>query len=370
METVKTTPAYVIYKMAKMLDQSVQQLDPLCFDQYFETGEFSRCTTAPTAEMIMSFVQRHVSQISFEVVASMGEVPAMAAARDLNMIASVVTRFGIPMHAVPHLESLLILLAEKTREVPTDTVFGYGSRNPGGRRRRSFTQTTEEELFINSFTDGMNSLVVTLAALETVQVMSLANGRYSLLVREAISGFQGMSEAILNVRKHVTPDFFTQKLRPFFEPKTIRRTTYFAAGGAQMPVTVVDLTMWGVEDTDRIYVGYRNENLRYLPQCYRSKLESVFRAPSILRAATAELEGQVSASARDNSLASLRALKDFADQIIKFRAPHFAVARANMKIRSEGSVGSGGYDLSILEYLIKKTRAFAGHMTTLESQMT
>jgi monodechloroaminopyrrolnitrin synthase len=358
MDTVKTAPAYTIYKMGKLLDQSVQELDPLSFDQYFVSGEFSCCATALSAEAILSFAERNVNQISFETIAKMGEVPAMAAARDLNMVASAVTRFGIPMHTVPQLESFLILLAEKTREVPTDTVFGYGARNPKGNRRRSFTRTSEEDVFIDSFTEGMNSLTVTLAALETVQTMSLTNGRYSMLVREAMCGFQKMSESILNVRKHISPDFFTHKLRPFFEPKTIRGKTYFAAGGAQMPVTVVDLILWGVEDFDRVYVGYRSENLRYLPRFYQAEVESIFQSPSILQSVSVELSGGAPIKGNENVQSSLAALKEFADQIIRFRAPHLGVAKANMKIRSAGSVGSGGYDLFILQHLIDRTKKF------------
>ena len=369
MDTVKTAPAYTIYKMGKLLDQSVQELDPLGFDQYFVSGEFSGCATALSAEAISAFVEGNVNQISFDTMAQMAEVPAMAAARDLNMIASAVTRFGIPMHTVPQLESFLILLAEKTREVPTDTVFGYGARNPKGNRRRSFTRTSEEDVFIDSFTEGMNSLIVTLAALETVQTMSLANGRYPLLVREAMYGFQKMSESILNVRKHITPDFFTHKLRPFFEPKTIRGKTYFAAGGAQMPVTVIDLILWGIEDSDRVYVGYRSENLRYLPRFYQTQVESIFQSPSIQQTVRVELSGDVPINVKEKMQTSLNALKELADQIIRFRAPHFGVAKANMKIRSAGSVGSGGYDIFILQHLIDRTKKFKASLTELEKKI-
>lgn len=369
MDTVKTAPAYTIYKMGKLLDQSVQELDPLYFDQYFVSGKFSECATALSAEAILAFVERTVNQISFDTVIKMAEVPAMAAARDLNMVASALTKFGIPMHVVPQLESLLVLLSDKTREVPTDTVFGYGSRNPKGERRRSFTRTSEEDVFIDSFTEGMNSLIVTLAALETVQTMSLENGRYSLLVKEAVFGFQKMSESILNVRKHITPDFFTHKLRPFFEPKTVHGKTYFAAGGAQMPVTVVDLILWGVEDSDRVYVGYRSENLRYLPRFYQAEVESIFQFPSIQQAVSLEMGHDIPKNAKENVRASLAALKEFADQIIRFRAPHLGVAKANMKIRSAGSVGSGGYDIFILQHLIDRTKKFKTSMEVFEQRM-
>jgi len=179
-------------------------------------------------------------------------------------------------------------------------------------------------------------------------------------------GFQKMSESILNVRKHITPDFFTHRLRPFFEPKTIRGKTYFAAGGAQMPVTVVDLILWGIDDSDRVYVGYRSENLRYLPRFYQAKVESIFQSSSIQQSVSVELSGGIPINAKDNVKSSLAALKEFADQIIRFRAPHFGVAKANMKIRSEGSVGSGGYDIFILQHLIDRTKKFKASVAALE----
>lgn len=157
-----------------------------------------------------------------------------------------------------------------------------------------------------------------------------------------------------------------RNLRPFFEPKTLRGNTYFAAGGAQMPVTMVDLILWGVEDTDRTYVGYRNENLRYLPRSYRSKVEVITSSPSILSQITEQVASGLHLSGQERALESITSLRQFADQIIKFRAPHLAIAKANMRIRSTDAVGSGGYDVRILEYLISRTKAFKAKLSELE----
>ncbi|MEX0917050.1 MAG: monodechloroaminopyrrolnitrin synthase PrnB family protein, partial [Candidatus Paceibacterota bacterium] len=230
MTSVKTVSAYVVYKMGKLLDQSVSMLDPLGFDEYFTNNRFSKMATADDAESLKGFLSEVVAVISLDFIKSLDEVSAMAAARDLNMVASVVARFGIPMHECPHLEELLLILAEKTNEVPTDTVFGYGSRNPAGARQRSFTKTNEESLFIESFSAGMNGLMVTLAGLETIQSMEISDSRYAPFVEESARYLQQMQKAILSVRNHITPDFFTHQLRPFFDPKTIRGQTYFAAG--------------------------------------------------------------------------------------------------------------------------------------------
>lgn len=366
MSTVKSSPAYVIYKMARLLDQSVSTLDPLGFDMYFESGQFVQISQAANGRLVRNFIGEAVSQIQPTFIQSLREIESMAAARDLNMIASVATRFEIPMRELPTLEELLLLLATRTNEVPTDTVFGYGTRNPPGTRRRSFTKSKEENLFIDSFSKGMSSITPSLAGLETVQSMDITNPRFSALVVESTGHFSEMQSSILEVREHITPEFFTHNLRPFFEPKTLRGNTYFAAGGAQMPVTMVDLILWGVEDTDRTYVGYRNENLRYLPRSYRSKVEVITSSPSILSQITEQVASGLHLSGQERALESITSLRQFADQIIKFRAPHLAIAKANMRIRSTDAVGSGGYDVRILEYLISRTKAFKAKLSELE----
>lgn len=370
MTAVKTESAYVVYKMGKLLDQSASMLDPLDFDKYFVSGIFSRLATSDDIGPLSDFLSDVVSIITLEKIKSLDEVSAMAAARDLNMVASVVTKFGVPMHQFPHLEELLLILAEKTNEVPTDTVFGYGSRNPAGSRQRSFTRTEEEALFIESFSAGMNGLVATLAGLETVQSMKIFDSRYAPLVRESTQYLKEMQDAILRVRKHITPDFFTNRLRPFFDPKSLRGQTYFAAGGAQMPVTMIDLLLWGIEDVDRTYVGYRNENLRYLPRSYRSKVGMIMGQSSILERVRTQTSRPIPSSAIPVVTSSIESLQELADQLIRFRGPHLSVAKANMKIREQGSVGSGGYDVMILQYLINKTKYFKSQLNLVRQVIT
>jgi len=370
MTSVKTVSAYVVYKMGKLLDQSVSMLDPLGFDEYFVSDRFSQMATASNDVLLKRFLAKTIAAIPLEFARSLDEVSSMAAARDLNMVASAVTRFGMPIHEFPHLEELLLILVEKTREVPTDTVFGYGSRNPTGLRQRSFTKTHEESLFIESFSAGMGGLMVTLAGLETIQSMEVSDSRYVPFIEESVRYLQQMQESILSVRKHITPEFFTHRLRPFFDPKTIRGHTYFAAGGAQMPVTMIDLLLWGVEEADRTYVGYRNENLRYLPRSYRSKVEIIMSRPSILKSVQTQINHGIPPLARTATLSSILSLQSLADQLIRFRGPHLSVAKANMRIRSEGSVGSGGYDVSILQYLINRTKNFKTSLAGLEKQLS
>lgn len=355
MVLVKETAAYAVYKLAALVDQSVAAVDPLNLDGIF-LSQFHTWIDNEDADGMIAFIQFHMCQQPAGLVREVNEINAMAATRDLAMFAAALTRLGVPVNTVPVLESHLLRLSKKTREVPADTVFSYGPRNPTGKRRRTFTQLAEEQHFIQSFTSGMAGINVALAALETMQGLALDDPDFVLFTDEANEGFRNMVKAMRDVRRIVTPDIFTHKLRPFFEPKVIGGATYFAPGGAHMPLTLIDLMLWGAEDTNREYLAYRNENLRYLPMSYRSRISEMFRRGSLYEH-TKRVSGVVySQSSKAVVRRSLQALDELLSTVVRFRAPHLATAKENMRVRPEGSLGSGGYQVIILEHLLGRTR--------------
>ena len=365
---IKRNPAYVIYKMGRLLDQSVSDLDPFGLDGFFEFG-FTKFANASSSGEMLNFVEQHFSGISFANFMNLNEVSAMAATRDLGMLAAAFTKLGVRISDVPVLETMLLKLADKTYEVPSDTVFSYGPRNPSGKRRRTFTGSTEEEMFIQSFSGGMDGLIVALASLEVLQEMDLCDPMYAQYASEAVDGMRSMVDAISAVRKIVTPEIFTFRLRPFFDPKTIGGRTYFAPGGAQMPISIVDLLLWGVGETDRVCLSYWNENHQYLPTSYRSKIQSISRGQSIICGVAQRMSQGVKEQQRANAQVSIDGLMSVVDQLIRFRAPHLGIAKANMKIRQKGALGSGGYDISILQHLIAKTQAVKSRLGKLRSEL-
>ena len=124
-----------------------------------------------------------------------------------------------------------------------------------------------------------------------------------------------------------------------------------------MPITVIDLMLWGIEESSTLYVRYWNENIQYLPKAMRSRIGTIMRSPSIIKTiedTCRHLESNENLSA---AKATIDAVHGLLTEIEKFRYPHLSVAKANMGIRVKGSVGSGGYDILILEYLIAQTKA-------------
>lgn len=368
MNLIKPSPEYVVYKICKLLDQNVATLDPLGLNTFFAKF-FPEMSEKGKVQQLVDFITMHIHQFGHDRLLALSDTEAMAATRDLAMFASAFVRWGNPVSKVPVVERLLENLARKTQEVPADTVFSYGSRNPRGETMRRFTTIKEELVFIEAFTKGMEELPVCLAGLEHLSHVSVFDPIYPLVVSEVRTGFSNMVREITVVRQRVPPEIFTKELRPFFEPKTIAGKVYFAPGGAQMPVTMMDLMLWGVEETSNEYVRYLNENVQYLPRAMRSKIGLVMRNPSIVKSIETVCGENASSKIPQAAIPSIDAVCSLLTEMEKFRYPHLAVAQANMKIRTKGAVGSGGYDTAILEYLIARTGSAKGRLATLKSRL-
>lgn len=333
------------------IDYKVQMLDPLSLDSFLVNqlpslnGEGN---TQGLVDIIDSLDLRPERLSSFSLEES------LAAVRDLNMILSSLRRHGRNLGKNSKIEQALIFLSKKTQEVPTDTVFSYGTRNPQNERMRTFTELQEERLFIESFRSGMISLPSAIKALEEATSLSLSDIAFGEKIKSAQKSFEKMIGAIVGVQRNITPELFTTQLRPFFEPKNIGGTTYKAPGGAQMPIVLIDQLLWGSDVKDEIYRQYFYENVQYQPVFLRQKAELFSNIPSLIHRITKELETVDTRNTTELKIikSSLVAVYDLLSFVEKFRKPHLKIAEANMALRPSGSVGSGGYDVNILKFLL------------------
>jgi hypothetical protein len=292
-----------------------------------------------------------------QMIQQMDLADAQAATRDLAMIASSLRRIDVDTCTVPVLEQALIRLARVTGEVPADTCYSYGSRNPDGPRVRRFTNNPQELNFIHCIRSGMEQLPLAIERLWAARNLSISNPEYARLLREANGYLRPMVDAIHSSMSGVSPEFFTGVLRGFFESKTVGGNTYKAAGAAQMPIIWVDLLLWAIEEVDQGYLDYFEENLQYQPPEIRELASSIRMSPSLLALARKEAEDEAEGFDLTPAVReSLQALADLLKTMLDFRGPHIRVARANFKIRPTGSKGSGGYNAEFLILLIEKTR--------------
>lgn len=336
------------------VNKTVAGLDPLGADDFFVV-QLPRLNNKENVQGIERAAREIIPELG--KLSSLSQVEAMAATRDIAMIASSLVRHGVPVSSVPEVELALLTLSKITGEVPADTVTSYGGRNPHGQRIRTFTGTPEERLFIGSVNDGVRFLVKGLEFLDLAQDSSIFNPLYIELVKTARVKFWPMIVAMTEVYRSITPEFFTNCLRPYFEPKTVGGRRYLAPGGAQMPMILVDLVLWGSREKDIRYRRFWKENLDYLPVSLQRRAHKILRFhPLVETALQMSSELSISSSERAIAIRSLVELEEILVAIEKFRNQHLRVAKSNMAIRPPGSLGSGGYNAEILELLISRLR--------------
>ncbi|HEY1074590.1 MAG TPA: monodechloroaminopyrrolnitrin synthase PrnB family protein [Patescibacteria group bacterium] len=334
------------YQASWQASRRVALLDPLRADSYFSEVFHSLQMPDAVYDSFSGYVPDR------ERIAFFDREQAMAATRDLGLVASTIVRWGGQVATYEPLESALLLLSQKTGEIPADTVESYGPRNQAGARTRTYTGTVGERFFIHSFTAAMKELPDVCDLLELARETPLSSPQYAQSLIRAYEGFQAMVQAIVGVHALITPEFFTTILRPYFEPKVVGGKSYYAPGGAQMALTLVDLLVWGAEDDTPEYRHYWRENVEYLPQSVRDNLGTVVRGGSLLRSAERAMAKECPNA---HTQRSLEALRRFIVGLEQFRYPHRKVAEANMAIRSPQAVGSGGYTSSILNLLLELT---------------
>lgn len=318
-----------------MTFKRVRELDPLEVDS--QLRDLPALNGSADIDAISTIVDDAVSRLD---VTTYDKDSATAAMRDLDFLLSSSLRHGVDLVVEGgRIESVLLGLGKIACMIPRGTVSTYALANPRGERERSFTGSPEERLFIESVRSGAESVE---SSLETYvnegKLVGLAAMENSI---------SHMITSIIDVKRGVSPTYFTGQLRPYFDPLTIGGESYAGSGGAQLQFIAVDYLLWGVDCDNPVYQDYFADNVRYLSPEQRAYLElGIYNndGKSILRSAVEDNDGQLS----EQAIRVLQGLK-------KFRYPHRKLARDNFKIRPDGSVGSGIYTTDILDILLDET---------------
>lgn len=326
-------------------DRLVASLDPLAGDEFFKNDFSTHNRQGNTYELA---IQADNLCKSLNNIKNISIPQASAALRDLGALAAALTRHKIELPSI--LKSSLQTLAELTNEVPRDTVFSYGPRNPSGNRQRRFTDLPEERLFISSFVKGMENNTKCIYYLLKCLESDFSSPDFAEHADQAGKCFSTMVEAMIEVRKKISPELFTYELRPYFDPFTINEQSYLAPGGAQMPVILIDICLWGSQCNEAKYKRYVDENLQYSPRYLRDLREEI----GCLTNLPSRLEKFLNTTPDETENRSLEALHDLLTRLVQFRHIHLSVAKANFNLRSQHEVGSGGYTTDILEYLLNQ----------------
>ncbi|MCX4971122.1 DUF1864 family protein [Streptomyces sp. NBC_00654] len=272
--------------------------------------------------------------------------PARAALRDLGMITASLARHTSCRVPLPAVEAAMLHLGAAADEVPRETVYSYTTRNPRGPRRRSFTDTPGEHVFIDEVTDASHALddAIRHCAGMPEAANQEAADELAATVHERLRAF---AAHLLAVKRTLTPQNFTGLLRPYYPPLDIDGTTYYAPGGAQMPLLVLDVMILSQAATGNLaawYEQYLTDNVLYLPPHHRAMVDAARRTPGLARLARhrPHLRPAVALLIHD---------------LLRFRLPHRQLARDNMAVRDDGALGSGGYTTSALDRLLDVTES-------------
>lgn len=312
------------------------RLDPLDLDPFFV--ELPAINKAGDVVTLYNALAKAVIRLNeMQVTTASG---ALAAMRDLDFIASSYLRHGRnPIDDVAGLEECLIDLGHLADTVPRGTVATYALANPADERLRSFTGDDEETLFIDAV--RQTSLVLE----ESLQDL-IHNGAASALTT-LDANLDIAIQSIVSVMRSLPPEYFTNEMRPYFDPMVIGGERYLGAGGAQLQFVAFDYVLWGADDTDPTYTQYFSENYRYLTPSQRSSIGEVltkYDNNTLLKHIALNDDKEAASSA----LGALKKMK-------KFRNPHRKLAQSNFKVRKDGQVGSGSYTTDILDVLLQKT---------------
>lgn len=330
------------------------ELDPLGIDaDLFHLPEYNE---RADVLMIRQLGEKAVGNFRKTSVENTEE--SYAVLRDLDFIASSLDRHGFnPTSEVDGLEGAMVWAGFMGDSTPRGTITTYAGINPDGERRRSFTGSKEEDVFIDSLKVSFDDLEIAMNGLARLTSRS-DDVDFTHSLDKSTLAMQTMTNSTVAVIRNIPPEIFTGQIRPYFEPLNLAGKSYVAANGSQLQLVGIEKMVYGTGGVDSVESDFFDENMPYLNAAQRDKLR-VFTDTNQGKDLLTMIEERRS-EGEDTSevLVSVAALTKM---IRKFRYPHRKVAEDNFKLRPDGSVGSGSYTPAVLTDLIKSTEARIAH---------
>ncbi|MCX5228770.1 monodechloroaminopyrrolnitrin synthase PrnB family protein [Streptomyces sp. NBC_00233] len=283
---------------------------------------------------------------------------ALAAMRDLGILLGSLKRHGVqPLAAVPEALPVLELLGCRTDMVPRDTVHHYTTWNPTGPRRRSYTGHPTEARLQDAVRMVFPGLVAAVDDCGRVARLEPYDPGFATALDRVARHVRAMVDSIDLTVAQVSPEYFAVTLRPYFEEVEVDGRDYLGPAAAQVPLWLVDLTLWQCDRSDPAYEDFLAESVPYaLPawRAFHTRHQGGVSAVSKLSAA-------VSWEGADRLPPSLTASAEALGRVLRllktFRARHLGIAR---KAYSEETrlyeEGSGGAPVALLRSILDLTR--------------
>ncbi|RST18738.1 DUF1864 family protein [Streptomyces sp. WAC05374] len=285
-------------------------------------------------------------------------IEALAAMRDLGMLLGSLKRHGVqPVAAVPEVLPVLQELARRTDMVPRDTVHHYTTWNPLGPRQRMFTGDAMEAHLQDAVRMVFPSLVAALGTCGRLARLEPYDPGFALALDRTAQHVQAMVDAIDFTVDNVSPDYFARTLRPYFEEIDVAGRDYLGPAAAQVPLWLVDLTVWQCDRTDPGYDAFLAESVDYSLPSWRAFHAAHQGGVSAVGKLTAALSWETVHRLPPELVASAHSLARVLRILKTFRARHLGIAR---KAYSDGvklyEQGSGGAPVALLRTVLDLTR--------------
>ncbi|MFI1939037.1 monodechloroaminopyrrolnitrin synthase PrnB family protein [Streptomyces purpureus] len=291
-------------------------------------------------------------------VAEWSIVDALAAMRDLGLLLGSLKRHGTqPLTAVPEVLPVLEELARRTDMVPRDTVHHYTTWNPLGRRQRMYTGHPMEADLQEAVRMAFPGLVAALDSCEELTRLEPYDPGFAHVLDRTAHHVRVLVDSIDFTVANVSPVFFARTLRSYFEDIDVGGRSYLGPAAAQVPLWLVDLTLWQSDRSHPSYDAFLADSICYsLPdwRAFHARHAGTTSAVSKLSAAisweTVHRLPPVLAASAESLARVLRLLKTF-------RARHIGIAR---KAYEDGirlyDEGSGGAPVALLRSILDLTR--------------
>ena len=347
--------------------EAVQALDPLGLDRFLKV--LPVVTEEGRLDPILVMLTRAVHRADAELLRQ--PEAALAGLRDLDFLIGSAHRIAAGSYKrVVGLEAFLDDLGRWADHAPRGCNFTYGLCNPPGDRMRRFTTTPEEPRFIRAIQDGTGQLDRILLALDAMSADPVDHADFAANAAHLAAWFDHMTAANRAMLRTMPPEVFTHRIVVFFGPLDINGRTYPGITGAQNHNCAIDYLLFGADSSDPAYLGYASSNLGALSPFHRRLLRS-----SLERLGGGSLLARIGADLRRDDLdaatasTSLRHLDRFLTAILSFRAVHRRLAVAHLPMRPRRT-GSGGFDLGLLDLLIRDTRDARSRVRTMQAGLS
>lgn len=328
--------------------EQIKCLDPLRFDPHIQRlHELNRAGKADEIGALLNYLLSGLKNTE-----SLTEEECVAVMRDLGIFMGILKKMGFePVQQHPALLPVLCSIANRTAMPPRDTLLHYTLWNPDNERTRSYTGASDELDLIRSVKMSYPDLLLAIIMLDKLYISSFVGEEFKStcdVIRESISS---MIDGIVHAKRNVSPAFFANELRFYYDPIIVDRPEpYMGPGAVEMPMFLFDHILWNCDLEDEQYNGFKESFLPYNFEFVRKTYMYYKGKPSVWSSVIKNL----SESPSVETLKAAEAVLDFSYILKGFRKPHKRLADQSYAYKQDfnRATGSGGYSVDILDKIM------------------